>query len=276
MSEMTANGVEFSEPLEIANGLYWLGARDTVSGFHHNHYMLMEEDQGIIISAGHSVNILDVLEKFSIFIPVNRIIYAAFNGSVAQTGGAMAIMEEAVHTAGGKLMVVSHPRASHKIAFYHEVKHESFYLVDQNGWNLTFNSGRTLRFINSNNLSYPGSFMTYDEKTGALFSGELFSGYPFGWSLYANGYYIAAMEAYHYDHMPFGQLINRSLDGLDGLDIRLIAPSHGSIIDREIGQYVEALRNIKKLPAISRKAEPSFNKGANEGDSVSPHEGRLQ
>jgi len=276
MFNMTANSVELSEPVEIAVGLYWLGAKDATSGLYHNHYMLMEEDQAVIISAGHSVNMLDVLEKFSIFIPVNRITHAVFNGSVGQTGGAVASMGEAIRTAGGKLIVVSHPRSSHKISFYHGLKHESFYHVDENGWKLTFNSGRTLRFINSNNLSYPGSFMTYDDKTGALFSGELFSGYPFGWSLYANGYYIAAMEAYHYDHIPFGQLINSALDGLDGLDVRLIAPSHGSIINREIEQYVEALRNVKKPPPASRKAQPSFNGGVNVKDGATPQEGSFK
>lgn len=276
MFEITANGVALSEPVEIVKGLYWLGTKDAVSGFHYNHYMLMEEDQAVILSAGHSINMLAALEKFSLIIPINRITYAAFNGSVAHIGETLAITEEAIRTAGGKLVIMSHPRASHKISFYYGLSQESFYHVDQNGWKLTFNSGRTLRFIHANNLSYPGSFITYDERTGALFSGELFSGYPFGWSLYAQDHYFPAMEAYHYDHIPFGQLINRTLDGLDGLEIRLIAPSHGSIINREIEKYMEAVRNIKKHPATSHKTGQPLKEGVNVGDGATSHEGSLK
>lgn len=243
---MLANSVQVSDPVEIANGIFHIGAKDNESGFHYNHYMLLEGSQAFVVSAGHSASIMAVLEKFFMITPVNRITHAVFNGSVAQTGGAVAVLEEVVKTAGGKLLVVSHPRSSHKVSFYCGLRQASFYHVDQNGWKLTLDSGRALRFIYSNNLSFPGSFMTYDEKTGTLFSGELFSGYSFGWSLFANDYYLAAMEAFHYDHMPFSQLINRTLDGLAEFDIRLIAPSHGSVIKEDVAKYMEALRNIKK------------------------------
>jgi flavorubredoxin len=272
---MPNNGVGLYELVEIKEGIYWLGTKDTVSGFYHNHYLLMEEDQAVVISAGNSVNILDVIGKFSTFIPLNRITHAVFNGLVGQIGCAVVNMWETIRAAGGNLKVVSHPRASLKISFYYGLKYESFYHVDQKGWKLTFNSGRTLRFIDANNLSYPGSFMTYDEKTGTLFSGELFSGYPFGWSLYANSYYLASMEAYHCDFIPFGQLINRALDGLDKFDVRLIAPSHGSIINSEIEKYVEAARNVKKAPAISRNTEQPFNNVINVGGGVTA-EGSIQ
>ncbi|MBF0634395.1 MAG: hypothetical protein HQK85_07055 [Nitrospinae bacterium] len=203
---------------------------------------------------------MSVLEKFFLIAPVNRITHAVFNGSVAQIGGAVAVMEEIVLTAGGKLAVVSHPRSSHKISFYCGLRHESFYHVDTNGWKLTLDSGRTLRFINSNNLSFPGSFMTYDERTGMLFSGDLFSAYSFGWSLFANDFYLPAMESFHYDHLPFNQLINHTLDGLDGLDVRLIAPSHGSIINRDVAKYTQALRNIRKpFTAKPRTESPLIN-----------------
>lgn len=252
---MLANNIQMSDPVEIANGIFHIGAKDSESGFHYNHYMLLDESQAFVISAGDSVSIMAVLEKFFMITPVKRITHAVFNGSVAQIGGAVAVMEEVIQTAGGKLMVVSHPRSSHKISFYCGLRQASFYHIDKNDWKLTLDSGRTIRFIYSNNLSFPGSFMAYDEKTGMLFSGELFSGYSFGWSLFANDYYLAAMESFHYDHMPFSQLINHTLDGLSAYDIKLIAPSHGSIINEDVAKYVEALRNIKKPLTKKPKTE---------------------
>lgn len=267
---MVANSVHLSEPVEIAEGLYWLGAKDSVSGICYNHFALSDAGQAVIISAGHSVNMLDVLEKFSPFIPVKQVTHAAFSGTVTQTGTPIKLLSEAVQTAGGKLLSLSHPRASHKISFYYGLEMNSFYHVDQNGWKLTLNSGRTLRFVYTYNLAYPGSFMIYDEKTGTLFSGELFSGYPFSWSLYAQDHYLAAMEAYHYDHIPFGRLINCAMDGLDGLKIAMIAPGHGSIINNDIGTYMKTIRNIKKDMASSPKANPPFN------HELAPLEGDIQ
>lgn len=269
---MLINDVNLSDPVEIAEGIYRFGVEDNKSGFHYNHYILQDGDQSIIFNTGFSINILAALEKFFMIAPINRITHAVLNGSAPQIAGAVADIDEIVHSAGGQLTVVSHPRASHKISYYYGLKQNSFYHVDQNEWKLTLKSGRTLRFIFAHNLCYPGSFMTYDEKTGTLFSGELFSGYSFGWSLYANDFYLAAMEAYHYDHMPFGQLIHRTLDGLTGFDVRLIAPNHGSLINKEIAKYMEAVRNVKKPPAISPKTEIPLNAGRSM--TVAPQHGR--
>jgi flavorubredoxin len=268
---MLANDVNLANPVEIADGIYRFGVQDSKSGFHDNQYMLMDGDQSIIFNTGSSTNIIGALEKFFMISPINRITHAVLNGSAPQIAGAVADVQAIVHAEGGQLTVVAHPRASQKISFYYGIKRNSFYHVDQNDWKLTLKSGRTLRFIFAHNLCYPGSFMTYDEKTGSLFSGELFSGYSFGWSLYANEYYLAAMEAYHYDHMPFSQLIQRTLDGLTGFGVRLIAPNHGSLINKEIEQYMEAVRNVKKPPAMLPRKETPLNTGISMS-AVSPSE----
>lgn len=118
--------------------------------------------------------------------------------------------------------------------------------MDENDWKLTLKSGRTLQFISTPYLHFPGAFMTYDEKSKVLFSSDIFGALSYDWDLYANEYYIEAMKAFHESYMPSREILKHSMDKLDDLDIELIAPQHGSIIKKnQVREYIETLKNLE-------------------------------
>lgn len=52
------------------------------------------------------------------------------------------------------------------------------------------------------------------------------------------------MKAFHENYMPAREILARAMKKLDGLEIKLIAPQHGSIIRDNPRRYIEILRNL--------------------------------
>lgn len=105
---------------------------------------------------------------------------------------------------------------------------------------------RTLKFIFMPYMHSPGEIMTYDPKTRILFSGDIFGGLSMDWNLYANEYYMDAMEAFMENYMPSTEIVNENLKRIEGLEIDMICPQHGSIIPKErVGEAVTILKELE-------------------------------
>jgi hypothetical protein len=115
-----------------------------------------------------------------------------------------------------------------------------------------FSSGRTLRFIKTPYAHTAGSFITFDEKTGILFTSDLFSGYASAKDLFlhlgqpcrtcpnpgdmqrcAAGRTpcpIDGILSFHREIMTSERAIKLALEGMSKIPFTIIAPQHGGII----------------------------------------------
>lgn len=239
-----AKALDVDKAVEIAPGIFWVGFDDPSAGFRCNPYILNDGDETVFFDPGSVPHFPIVLGKVMKIAELKNISHVVAHHQDPDLCSAIPRFEELVAGLGGRLDICTHTRASVLISHYGT--RSDFYRVDANDWKLTLKSGRTLRFLFTPFLHFPGAFMTYDEKSKILFSGDIFGGLSFDWSLYANEYYAEAMKAFHENYMPSNRIIRNGLNQLDNLDISMIAPQHGSIIKKEdVRRYIDILKNLE-------------------------------
>jgi flavorubredoxin len=235
---------DLTKAVEIADGIFWVGFDDTSAGFRCNPYILNDGEETVFFDPGSVPHFPMVLEKAMQVTDLRRIKHVVVTHQDPDLCAAIPRFEELVTGIGGKFDICTHTRASVLIAHYGTIS--DYYRVDANDWKLTLKSGRTLKFIFAPFLHFPAAFMTYDEKSKILFSGDIFGGLSFDWNLYANEHYSEAMKAWHENYMPSNAILRNTMNKLDGLDINMIAPQHGSIIPKkDVREYIEILKNCQ-------------------------------
>ena len=136
------------------------------------------------------------------------------------------------------------------------------------GYSYSFSSGRKLRFIRTPYAHSSGSFVTYDEKTKVVFSGDLFGGYDTDWNLYSLLFdkctdcepqricpenekhcQMVGMTDFHKRIMTSTKALKYALKQIEGLEVSLIAPQHGSIFNTPFSCEV-AKKHLDKLTGV--------------------------
>jgi flavorubredoxin len=105
--------------------------------------------------------------------------------------------------------------------------------------------GRTLRFIYTPWVHWPETMATYLEEDKILFSCDWFGSHIAATDLFVDGAECVLEEAKRYYAeimMPFRKIVQKNLEKIKDLDIRLIAPSHGPI-HRNPQSIIQAYRD---------------------------------
>ncbi|MCK5199861.1 MAG: hypothetical protein KAR21_15995, partial [Spirochaetales bacterium] len=117
--------------------------------------------------------------------------------------------------------------------------------VEKMNWELDLGI-KKLKFVFTPYLHFAGAFTTYDESTAVLFSSDVFGGFTEGFSLFVkDDKYFEAIKLFHEHYMPSREILRHSLNKFQRLDLKLIAPQHGSVIPE---QFIEGvLRQLEDL-----------------------------
>jgi flavorubredoxin len=95
--------------------------------------------------------------------------------------------------------------------------------------------GRTLEFMHAPWVHWPETMLTWLREDRILFTCDFFGSHLATTDLFVTDearVYEAAKRYYAEIMMPFRSIIAKHLDRVRGLDIRVIAPSHGPLYDR--------------------------------------------
>ena len=117
----------------------------------------------------------------------------------------------------------------------------------------TLNIGkRTLAFVQTPMVHWPDSMVTYDEFDGILFSNDAFgqhyaSSKRFDDEVGLPEVLVQAQKYYANIVMPYSRHVVRALDALGGLDIDMIAPSHGVIWRSHVAEILETYARWSSL-----------------------------
>ena len=97
----------------------------------------------------------------------------------------------------------------------------------------------TLKFITAPMVHWPEVMMSYDEKDKALFSADAFGKFGAldavdeeGWACEARRYYFGIVGKY-------GAQVQAVLKKAAALDIRIICPLHGPVLQEDLGYYLD-------------------------------------
>ncbi len=231
---------KYDNALEIAPGVYWVGFYDKNAGFHCNPYLLVDGDEAVLFDAGTKPHYEIIMRKIMEVVNPINITHIVLHHQDPDLCAAVPDMER---LCSPDLKIVSSWRAGVLIAYY-GIKSE-FYYVDRNNYQLKLKSGRTLKFIPTPFCHCPGSIVTFDEKTGVLFSSDLFGAFSFNWDIEAGPYYMEAMKAFHEPYMASKEILRRSIERIQKYPVKIIAPQHGSVLKGD--KVAEAMSILKEL-----------------------------
>lgn len=229
-----------SSNIEIAKGIYWVGDTEEAGGLHCNPYLIIDEGEGVLIDPGSVLDFEKVFDNVTKLIPLENIKYVILHHQDPDFCSSVPLFENK----GLKAKIVTHWRTA-VIVKYYGIK-SPYYIVNQKDFKLTLLSGRTLMFVSTPYLHFPGAIATYDIQSKTLFSSDLFGAFSNSkWGLFAKEGYIESMKAFHEHYMPGNEILRPVMEKFLTMDILRIAPQHGCVIAEDIKNYIKALRDLE-------------------------------
>ena len=224
--------------IKLSDHVYWVGSRDwnrrvfdalipLPKGTSYNAYL--------IIGDGNKENVLidsvswgfeeELEEKIRSLIDPATITYIVMNHAEPDHAGAIPYM---MRIASQAKLITSRRGAKMAQVFYHIPEDRIKVVSDQETLSV---GGRTLRFIEAPMLHWPETMFTYLEEDKILFPCDFFGSHLAG-GVYDDEVEDLMIHAQRYwgeIMMPYRAMAVKALEKLQGLEIKMIAPSHGPV-----------------------------------------------
>lgn len=236
---------------ELRPGIYAVGVVDwNVRSFHgyttnrgatYNAYLIVDEKIALIdtVKAPFAA---ELLERVREIIDPARIDYLVSNHVEMDHSGAIPAVMEAAPDA---VIVTSSPSGLNGLKMHYGDSYE--YMPVKAGDSLSL--GRhTLQFVPTPMLHWPDNMVTYCPEEKILFSNDAFGQHYSSSKRYDDEVDLAEVMAeaekyYANILMPYGMQMKKTIPVIEGLDISLIAPSHGVMWRNHIGDIIKAYKH---------------------------------
>ncbi len=235
------NSQSASHPIQLGDRIWWVGHYLEGDSFQCHPYLIENGDQSVLLDPGSVLTFKQTLKKIEEIIPFTKIRYFICHHQDPDITGALHIVDTL--NVRNDACIVTHWRAEALLKHY--ALKIPFYRIEEHDWQLDL-SDRTLRFVYTPYLHFPGAFVTFDTAEGVLFSSDLFGGFSEEWSLIAkNENIFEGIRIFHEHYMPAREILTHSLRTIEELPLKMIAPQHGSIIPEHlIGFIINKLKGI--------------------------------
>lgn len=227
-----------SKVIEIAPSIFWVGAEDWQRrifdaliplpyGTSYNAYLVVGKSKIVLVDTVNPGFESVLFEKIEQIVKPEKIDYVVMNHAEPDHAGGI----PAVLSMAKDAKLVTTKKGVEMAEAFHGVPPERAIAVkDGDTLNL---GGKTLRFIDAPWLHWPETMFTFCQEDSVLFPCDFFGSHIASDRLFddevgdillpeAKRYYAEIM-------MPFPQFVAKALDKVKGMDIRIIAPSHGPI-----------------------------------------------
>jgi len=249
------------KPLEIKKGIYWVGAIDwdlrnfhgysTQLGSTYNSYLVIDKKIVLVDTVKHYM-FEEMLERIKKIIDPSKIDYIVSNHTEMDHSGGLPGMMDIAKNA----VIICSPNGEKGLK-KHFKKDWKFKVVNTGD---SINIGkRNLNFVLMQMVHWPDSMATYIPEDKLLLPNDAFGQHiascerfddEYGWDRVR----IEAAKYYANIVLPFGAQVNKALEAVSGLDINMIAPSHGlmwrSHIKDIIGLYKKWANNVYDKKAV--------------------------
>lgn len=246
MENSIQSSIDYSYPVRLADGVFWVGYHDPDSELHCNPYIIIDNDEAVLIDGGSRPDFPYVMMKIlQTGIHPSSISAMVFHHYDPDLCAGIPNFEDIIGRQDLKIITdiqnrafIRHYSASSEIFTLEEMNHE-----------YVFRSGRRLKFYNTPYAHSAGSFVTFDTVSKTLFSSDLFGGFGREWSLFLNyskdcmickDYSdcpnkrkvcaVDDMLSFHQRIMPSNRVLKMALEIMASIPFEMIAPQHGSVI----------------------------------------------
>lgn len=226
---------------EGSHKVYWLGI-DEETAFRCNVYLIQDEEEFLLVDPGSRAHFREIMQRVAqITDPrnVQGLILCHQDPDVAAS---------MVDWLGLNPDITIYSSARTQVLLPHYGKSGYRFHDIALTLEMSFSSGRTLRFIEAPFLHSPGAFTTYDPTSRFLFSGDIFAALETDWELVVDDFerHRMNMNLFHADYMASNIAARGYVGRIKGLNIVAILPQHGSIIDApEVPLALEYLENLQ-------------------------------
>ncbi len=241
---------EILSGIEIKPGVFWVGGIDwDIRNFHgyltqrgttYNAYLILDEKVVLVDTVKHYL-FDEMLARVKEIIDPSKIDYIVSNHVEMDHSGSLPMILK--YATNAKIITSTQ---GEKGLHRHYKKDWDFHVVKSGD---TLNIGkRTLHFVHTPMVHWPDSMVTYIPEDKLLLPNDAFGQHiatserfddEIGWDILkeeASKYYANIV-------MPYGDQVNKALEALSGLEIDMIAPSHGiiwrSLIPKILEEYTK-------------------------------------
>jgi len=221
---------------KISEDVYWVGVRDwnrrlfdalipLPKGTSYNAYLIIGGSKRALIDTVNPGFEREFEEKIRILADPSEIDYVIMNHAEPDHAGGIPYMM----SINSKAKLVTTSKGAKMAQTFYRVPEERIIAVhDQETIDL---GGKTLRFIEAPMLHWPETMFTYLQENKILFPCDFFGSHM------AKGVYddevedllVHAQRYWGEIMMPFKVMAQKALEKIKGLEIEMIAPSHGPI-----------------------------------------------
>jgi flavorubredoxin len=221
---------------EISQGVYWVGARDwdrrlfdalipLPQGTTYNAYLIKGRDKSALIDTVNPGFEKELEERIGQLMDPHQLDYLIMNHAEPDHAGA--VPHIMALSAAAKLVTTE--KGAKMAQVYYGVPEERITVVRE-GDTIDL-GGKTLQFIDAPWQHWPETMFTYLVENKVLFPCD-FLGFHTAYGFYDDQVeeFVPFAQRYFGEiMMPFRKLGQKALEKIEGLDVQLIAPSHGPI-----------------------------------------------
>ncbi|MDP2749955.1 MAG: histidine kinase, partial [Nanoarchaeota archaeon] len=148
------------------------------------------------------------------------------------------------------------PARSSVFCRFYGIKSETV-SVNKDYVRLRMSSGRELQFFMTPYVHAPGAMITYDAKNKLVFTSDIFGAFEPDWNLYVKekDKHLKLVKAFMEPYMGCKPALMNVAKKLQQLDIELICPQHGSIIDSDIKWWIKQLTKMRTGLALREEVK---------------------
>ena len=240
--------------VEIKPDIYWVGGIDwDIRNFHgysvqrgttYNSYLIIDKKVTLVDTVKHYLY-EEMLSRIKEIIEPSKIDYIISNHVEMDHSGSIQKLLEVAHNA----KIITSTRGEKGLKRHYK-KDWDFKVVKSGD---TLNIGkRTLHFVHIPMVHWPDSMVTYIPTDKLLLPNDAFGQHiatserfddEIDWGILKE----EAAKYYANIVMPYGRQVEKALEELSGLEIDMIAPSHGIIwrsqIPKILGEYIKWAQN---------------------------------
>lgn len=257
----------YDRPVEIAEGIFWVGFRDGHTHLFCNPYLVIQDEQAVLIDAGSRTDFAAVMMKvLQTGIDPAQIVALIYQHYDPDLCGSMGNFIDMCDNRGLRVLSAESNRLF--LSFYiHRDRYPLLSSINDQDFRFNFHH-RSLRFIPTPYAHAQGSFVTYDEKTRTLFTSDLFGSFSTKRDLFIhldeacyackdyancpegkNRCPFPEMIEFHQSVMPCGKALRHAIRQIRQLDVDIIAPQHGSVLNRKrdirfVADTLESLNGV--------------------------------
>ncbi len=246
MADIPSMNLDYERPVKIAEDVWWVGFFDRDTGLHCNPYLIMDGGEAVVIDGGSRPDFPTVMMKIlqTGLDPssIKALVYHHYDPDLC---GSIPNFEDII---GRPDLLLISDVSNHMFIRHYSVSSRLVSLGEINR-TFVFSSGRKLTFFNTPYAHSTGSFVTFDETSGVLFSSDLFGSYALDWDLFitlseqcrgcadythcpnnVQNCPLKDIIGFHCTLMPSDSALRYAMDVIQGIPYRIIAPQHGSVI----------------------------------------------